>query len=161
MTTVLLITGALLMCAATVLAFRPVIPAAVVAYAGMMLMRWSGYAVVSDQTTVFWGAAALIVLVIASLSPAGRRRPYTSAAYIAAGTLAGTVVGLIASRTAMIAGACVGAFLGELAYSRTPAGRTDTTPMIRTLCADGLPAVVTFCITGLTLWSMTAAYTGQ
>lgn len=156
MATTLLVIGVLLMCAATVLAFRPIVPAAVIAYVALMFMKWSGHITVGVPTLVFWGIAALLVLMIASTSTAKRPGSYTPTLYIAGATLAGTVTGLIISHAAMVAGACLGAIIGAIAYSRTPAGRQSSPGLPKLLGAEGLPAVVTFGITGEALSALVA-----
>ncbi len=159
MSTTLLVIGILFMCGATVVAFRPIVPSSVIAYVGLMLMKWSGYISIGANQLTFLGIATLLVLMIASL---GNQRQhscnYGANGYTAGGALAGTVLGLVISPSMILVGSCVGAILGVAAYSRTPVGRTDGTPILRRLSGDGLPAIVTFYIIGVALSLLITAH---
>lgn len=104
------------------------------------------------STILFWGAAAAIAFGINKLLPPAISQSRTGLAYIAAASLAGTFVGLIISQAAMIIGAVAGAFIGALAFSRTPAGTAIRSPFgkfVNYICAKAMPAVITCCICGI------------
>lgn len=159
--TILTIAGALALTAAVVLMFRPWPWAALVAYAGLWLMVWSGHIVLSPAQLVFWGVAAALVAGINFLLPAEVVASRRGVAYIAGAALAGTLVGMLASGAGMIVGSVVGAACGALAYSRTPSGRDivfPSRPWLNYLAAKGLPAVVTCCIIGIVVALLASQY---
>ncbi|MDE6396676.1 MAG: hypothetical protein K2K84_05345, partial [Muribaculaceae bacterium] len=62
-------------------------------------------------------------------------------------------------KASLIGGACLGAFLGALAFSRTAAGRPMHFPsskFFNYLGAKGIPPVVTLSMVGLTLAALIA-----
>lgn len=153
-----LTTGLGLLAAALFLMVRPYLPAALVAYAGMWLMKLSGAIVPTERTLASWGMAVAVVVIIDSLQPRSLARCANGMAYIGGGAVVGMAVGMTTlAYLWMAVGAAVGALAGGFAYSRTPAGRPLAFPSARFfhyLCAKGLPAVVTATIIGiaLTLW---------
>lgn len=152
MASALLIICILLAATALALIFRPYVPAAAVAYASLIAGRYSGYVAVSDKTLIFWGAAMLLVLAITTLLPRTLVQTSRGMGYIAGATLAGGCLGLALSPTAITVAAAIGAFLGALAYSRTPAGlplRFPSSDFLHYLCAKGLPAIVAVSIVGV------------
>lgn len=138
--------------AALALAFRPYVPAAVVAFVSLMLGRWSGYAAVSVRETTFWAVATILVAGISALLPKALVQTSRGQGYIAGGALAGAAAGMLLSSGAMIAASAAGAAFGAIAYARTPAGRPLDFPsqnFLQYLCAKGLPAVVAVSVIGL------------
>lgn len=161
MTTTFIILGALLLSAAVVLTFRPLMPASLAAYASMWMFQWSGVLAFPASTMLFWGLATLIVLGLDRLLPAAITRGVDGRGYICGGALAGMVVGMLMSSAGIILGAVIGAFLGAMAYSRTPLGKALPFPsadFLRFLCARGLPAVVAVSMVGLALCGLLAIY---
>ena len=137
---------------ALALTFRPYVPAAVIAYLSLLAGRWSGDIPVTDRELLFWAAVTVLVSAISALLPKEVSQTSRGMGYIAGGTLAGAAVGLLLSQGGMIAAAAAGAFLGALAYSRTPAGKPLSFPsqrFLQYLCAKGLPAIVAIAITGI------------
>lgn len=154
MTLTLLIIAALLLAAAIAMTFLPSRWSAPVAWAGMVLTILSGHIMLSTSQIVFWGIAAAIVLALNFLLPPDISRSRVGINYIAAGTIIGTLLGILASGPAMIVGSLIGAAAGAIAYSRTPRGRNlgfPSRPFFNYLAAKGLPAVITICIIGITL----------
>lgn len=160
--TLLAVTPIVILCAATLLAgvaavlgFVPRLPAAVCAYMSMLAASASGVADFSGAQLGFWAAATAIVVIIWIV-----RRPLTMAderhiqAYIAGGSLAGGIVGLaISTVAAVIISAAAGAFLGMIAFTRTPRGRAAAGHFqaVDTYAAVGLPAIVNYTIIMLIL----------
>ena len=154
MLTTLTIFSALITLGALVLAFIPRSYAPATCWAGMLLMHFSGNAVVSTGVLAWWGTAALIVLGIGYLSPSGLPFPRAANFYTTGGAVAGALVGLLAASYGLIIGAVVGAVLGAMAYMRTPQGRRAAGGggMLGSILAVcGLPSVVTVSIAGYTL----------
>ncbi len=161
MTTTFIIVGALLLSAAVVLQFRPLMPASLAAYASLWMFQWSGVLAFPSSTMLFWGLATLLVLGLDRLLPAAITRGVDGRGYICGGALAGMVVGMLISPTGIILGAAIGAFLGAMAYSRTPVGKALPFPsagFLRFLCARGLPAVVTVSMVGVVLCDLLVIY---
>ncbi len=157
----LTILGTLAMCAAIALAFRPWLSGCKFAYAGMWLMDWAGIVEFDYSTLFFWGGACAIALVLDILLPKEISRGNIGRGYIVGGTLAGMVVGMLLSSAGIILGGAFGAFLGGLAFSRTPKGKSLKFPsqaFTRFISAVGLPALVTMSMIGLVLWQLLQRY---
>ncbi len=153
--------GTLVMCAAIVLAFRPWLSGCKFAYAGMWLMDWGGLVEFNYNTLIFWGGACAIALALDILLPKEISRGNIGRGYIVGGTLAGMAVGMLLSSTGIILGGAFGAFLGGLAFSRTPKGKPLQFPskaFVRFVSAIGLPAIVTMSMIGLVLWQLLQQY---
>lgn len=149
------VVGMLLLIAGVTLCFLSNPYAVAAAYTGMLAVGLT--AVHSSATSlIFWGVAAVIVLVIQYLLPRNVARSRLGIGYIAGAALAGAFVGMVMSHGWMIVGAAVGAILGGIAFSRTPDGAGMEFPsskFLNYLCAKGLPAVVVMSIAGTTvLW---------
>lgn len=146
-----LISGALLMSAAIVMAFRTSSGGAVAAYAGAWAMRASGYAPIDSTLLLFWAIAVMIVVCIdmTRRSPVGapRRARY----FIVGGAIVGTVTaGLTFHQAGAIIGAATGAILGAAAY-RGLSRQADLRRLGRWTVAIGLPAVVTMALVAISL----------
>lgn len=124
------------------------------------LAAWCAYAflilssakVPTWQSVAFWGAAAAIAFSINMLLPQHISRARIGLGYIAGASLAGTFAGILLSQAGMILGAAAGAFIGALAFSRTPQGaeiRYPFSKFINYVCAKSMPTVITACICGL------------
>ncbi len=142
--------------------------AALTALAGMFradkrtpLAAWCAYAflmlssakVPTWQSVTFWGAAAAIAYAINLLLPQHISRSRIGLGYIAGASLSGTFAGILLSQAGMIIGSAAGAFIGALAFSRTPRGKEIRYPFpkfINYVCAKSMPTVITACICGLT-----------
>ena len=138
-----LISGALLMSAAIVMAFRTSSGGAVAAYAGAWAMRASGYAPIDSTLLLFWAIAVMIVVCIdmTRRSPVGAPRR----------AIVGTVTaGLTFHQAGAILGAATGAILGAAAY-RGLSRQADLRRLGRWTVAIGLPAVVTMALVAISL----------
>lgn len=131
------------------------VSAALIAYGALICAHCSGAPAVGTRQLVFWGIATAIVLALRYLqgSDAGTRR--AARAYTAGGASVGAFLGVIFSPTsgAVILGSAIGAFLGAMAYMRTPGGprlAPASRPFFDFLCAKGLPAVVGTSIVAIT-----------
>lgn len=131
--------------AGIVLAFFPRIPAALLSFAAMLVAALSGMVAFDSSQLWFWGTAAVIAGGISWLVPAlpdVQGRCYTVGA-----ALVGALVGLLGGTPAwVIIASAAGAFLGFLAYSRTPRGTAAgvSAGQVERLAALALPAVVNF-----------------
>lgn len=155
MATFCIILGSLLMCGAIAMVFRPVFSGSLTAYLGLWAFHFSGYIPVTMRELLFWGVTTLMVIGLDVLLPRESTRTLQGRGYVGGGTVAGMVVGMLLSSAGIILGAAVGAFLGAMAYSRTPAGRSLQFPsavFMRFLCSRGLPAVVAISQVGLVLY---------
>lgn len=138
--------AAILAGAALVLAFFRKAPAVALAFVAMIVAA-AGPFVFSAATLWFWGAATALALAIQYLAPI--HVPARLRAYTVGAALTGAVVGLaFGSTAAVIIGACVGAFLGFIAFRRTPEGRElpSRSAAVQVLAPCALPAVVNFSI---------------
>ena len=142
----LLIAGALCLIAALVLVLRPRWVAAVPAFIGLLLMHWSYYIAVPMVTFIFWGVATLITVALFYLSPSGEPDGNRSSnLYVGFTAMAGGMLGILLAPRLMVLGVVLGAAFGQLAYSRTPAGKwmlSPSTLFVRYFAAKCLPVIV-------------------
>ena len=127
--TILLIAGASCLVIALLLVLRPRWVAAVPAYAGLVLMHLSYYIAVPMLTFIFWGIATAITVGLFYLQPSGEPDGHRSSnLYVGFTAMAGGMLGILLAPRIMVLGVILGAAMGQLAYSRTPAGRWMLTP---------------------------------
>ena len=147
---ILLVAGALCLVAAALLVLRPRWVAAVPAFIGLLLMHWSYYIDVKTITFIFWGVATLITVGLFYLSPSGEPDGNNSSnLYIGLSAMAGGMLGIMLAPRLMVLGVVLGAAMGQLAYSCTPAGKWMLTPSSqfwRYFAAKCLPAIVAISI---------------
>ncbi len=150
MQTILLVAGVLCMIIALGLVLRPKWVAAVPAFVGLALMHWSYYIAVPTVTFVFWGIATLLTTGLFYLSPIGEPDGHRSSnLYIGFTAMAGGMLGIMLAPRILVLGVILGAAMGQLAYSRTPAGKWMLTPSSqfwRYFAAKCLPAIVAISI---------------
>lgn len=146
MQTILLVAGIACLVAALLLVLRPRWVAAVPAFAGLVLMHWSYAIDVKPMTFVFWGIATLITVGLFYLSPKGEPDGHRSSnLYVGLTAMAGGMLGILLAPRIMVLGVILGTAMGQLAYSRTPAGKWmlfPSTQFWRYFAAKGLPAIV-------------------
>lgn len=144
--TILLVAGAICLIAALLLVLWPRWVAAVPAFVGLLLMHLSYYIAVPTMTFVFWGTATLLTMGIYYLSPSGEPDGNSSSnLYVGFTAMAGGMLGIMLAPRIMVLGVVLGAAMGQLAYSRTPAGKWMLSPSIqfwRYFAAKCLPAIV-------------------
>lgn len=148
--TILLIAGAVCLVAALVLVLWPRWVAAVPAFAGLVLLHLSYTIAVPTITFVFWGIATLITTGLYYLSPSGEPDGNSSSNfYVGFTAMAGGMLGIMLAPRVMVLGVILGAMMGQLAYSRTPAGKWMLSPSMlfwRYFAAKCLPAIVAVAI---------------
>ena len=146
MQTILMIVGVILLVVALALVLRPKWVAAVPAYAGLWLLHWSYYIDVPVTTFVFWGIATLITIGLFYLSPSGEPDGNSSSnLFVGLTAMAGGMLGILLAPRILVLGVVLGAAVGQLSYSRTPAGRWMMNPSSlfwRYFAAKCLPAIV-------------------
>jgi hypothetical protein len=144
--TILLVAGLICLIAALVLVLRPRWVAAVPAFIGLLMLHWSYYIAVPTMTFAFWGLATLICVGLFYLSPSGEPDGNRSSnLYIGFTAMAGGMLGIMLAPRFMVLGVILGTAMGQLAYSRTPAGKWMLTPSSqfwRYFAAKCLPAIV-------------------
>ncbi len=144
--TILLIAGVMCLIIALLLVLRPMWVAAVPAFAGLLLLHLSYYIAVPMGTFIFWGIATFITVALFYLSPSGEPDGNKSSnLYVGFTAMAGGMLGILLAPRLMVLGVVLGAAMGQLAYSRTPAGRwmlTPSTMFWRYFAAKCLPAIV-------------------
>lgn len=150
MQTILLIAGVACLIAALALVFWPRWVASVPAFVGLVLMHLSYYIAVPTLTFVFWGIATAITIGLFYLSPSGEPDGNrASNLYVGFTAMAGGMLGILLAPRVMVLGVVLGAALGQLAYSRTPAGKWMLNPSTlfwRYFAAKCLPAIVAIAI---------------
>ena len=148
--TILLIAGAACLVVALLLVLRPRWVAAVPAFAGLALMHWSYTIDVKTMTFIFWGIATLITVGFYYLLPKGEPDGHQSSnLYVGFTAMAGGMLGILLAPRIMVLGVILGAAMGQLAYSRTPAGNWmlfPSTQFWRYFAAKCLPAIVAISI---------------
>lgn len=151
MTLFCIITASILILAAIWLMMRRQLWAPAVAWASLAILLLTSAKVPTLSTVGFWAAAAAIATAINFMLPRSVTDSRIGQGYIAGATIAGMLVGMVISPAAMIVGAIAGAFIGALAFSRTPAGANIREPFskfINYVCAKGMSAVIAACICG-------------
>lgn len=143
---ILFIAGVACLIAALALVLKPKWVAAVPAFIGLVLMHYSYYIDVKTATLIFWGIATLITVGLFYLSPSGEPDGHSSSnLYVGLTAMAGGMLGILTAPRVMVLGVVLGAALGQLAYSRTPAGKWMLSPSMlfwRYFAAKCLPAIV-------------------
>ncbi len=145
---ILLVLGIASLVVAGVLLFRPWrwLVAAIPAFVGMVLLHMSYFIAVKSGTFVFWGICTALVTGLAYMSPRGEPDGQrASNLYIGVSAIAGCLLGMIVGPRILVLGVVLGAFVGQLAYSRTPAGRwmrQPATTFLQYFAAKCLPAIV-------------------
>ena len=148
--TILLIAGVACLVVALLLVLRPRWVAAVPAFAGLALLHWSYTIDVKTMTFIFWGIATLITVGLFYLLPKGEPDGHQSSnLYVGFTAMAGGMLGILLAPRIMVLGVILGAAMGQLAYSRTPAGNWmlfPSTQFWRYFAAKCLPAIVAISI---------------
>lgn len=156
---ILLIAGIICLAAALALVLWPRWVASVPAFAGMLLLHCSYYIDVPTQYLVFWGVAALITACLYYLTPSGEPDGHrASNLYVGLTAIAGGMLGILLNTPSlMVLGVIVGAAVGQLAYSRTPAGKwmlKPSTLFVRYFAAKCLPVIVAVAIVCIAVMGM-------
>ncbi|MBR1803719.1 MAG: hypothetical protein IJ775_02280 [Muribaculaceae bacterium] len=153
---ILLVLGILALAAAVALLFYPRwVTAAVPAFAGLLLLHWSYFISVPLSTFLFWGVATVIVWGIVRMLPQGEiDGNRASNLFISTSAIAGGLLGMVVDARILVLGVILGTFVGELAYSRTPAGKwlgVASSTFLQYFCAKCLPVVVAVSIIGIAI----------
>ena len=153
----LLVLGLAALTAALVLLYLPRrVAAAVPAYAGMLLLHWSYFIQANTGWMLFWGAATVMVAALVYMQPPGEIDGHrASNLYVASSAIAGALLGMIVDPRIMVLGIIIGAFVGQMAYSRTPDGRwmaeSGGKTMLHYYAAKCLPVVIATAIIGISV----------
>lgn len=158
MNTFLIIIACLALAASIVGIFASARWAAPAAFAGLALAGLSEYVDFRAGTYIFWFIATMIVVAISFMLPVQVVKSRVGTGYLAGAALAGTLTGLCIGHAGVIIGAVAGAFLGALAWSRTPSGRNvglTSRKGVNYLCAKAFPIVITVCMVGTVIAALT------
>lgn len=153
MDTLCLILGIILLIGAIVMAYRPWVPSVILSYVAMWVLNYGKHIYIGNNTLLFWGIATMLVLLI-RMGQTQDKPDTKGIGYITTGTLVGCIVGMLMSDTGIILGSVIGAFMGLLAFCRTPNGKELHFPSkewIMQLASKGLPIIVSMCIIGTIL----------
>lgn len=154
--TLLIITLSItLIIGAIIVAFRPIIPSALLSYAAMWLLDTTNIISISNHNLLFWGIATIIILII-NMSQTQKIK-YNGLFFIVIGTLMGSCIGMVLSPSAIIIGAALGAIFGLISYYQTPNGRTtklSPSIFIMQLASMGLPTIVSMSIIAFILFQV-------
>lgn len=157
MEVICLVAGVICVLLSVWLMLRPVIPAAVIAYAALFLLHKSVYISVSEKSFIYWGIATLIIMTIERMSPRKQvKKVDVMNAYIMIGAMAGMILGMAMNVSLIVLGVIVGAVLGLLAYVNTPKGKVQRFSLsifIHYFCEKGLPIMIAMSILGVALES--------
>ena len=122
--TILFYAGIICLITALVLVLWPRWVAAVPAYAGLLLLHLSYRIAVPTSTFIFWGIATLLIVGLFYLLPSGEPDGHRSSnLYVGLTAMAGGMLGIMLAPRLMVLGVILGSIMGQLAYSRTPAGK--------------------------------------
>lgn len=148
---IMLIAALACMAAALVLTLRPWWVAAVPAFAAMLLLHLAHLVIEPTWKLVVWGFAALVCVALRQAQPSGEPDGRnTGNLYVGLGCLAGALAGLAAGVNFILLGTLLGAFVGMMAFSRTPHGswlRATSGTFVQYFAAKCLPAIVAVAIT--------------
>ncbi|WP_308757477.1 DUF456 domain-containing protein [uncultured Bacteroides sp.] len=117
----LIILGALCLITGLAGCFLPAIPGPPVAYAGLLLLHFTGQAQFSTTQLLLWLLAVVIVQVLDYFVPMLGSKYSGGTRWGTRGCLAGTVIGLFFMPWGIILGPFLGAFAGELLGGREAA----------------------------------------
>lgn len=137
----------ILIIGAIIVAFRPIIPSALLSYAAMWLLDTTDIISISSHSLLFWGAATIIILIINMSQP--QKTKNNGLFYIVIGSLTGGCIGMVLSQSIIVIGAALGATFGLISYYQTPKGRTtklSPSIFIMQLASMGLPTIVSMSI---------------
>lgn len=147
----LLVAAAIFLVAALVLTLWPRAAAAVPAFVAMVLLHLGHLVIEPAWRLVIWGLAMVVCVCLRRMQPKGEPDGrLTGNLYVALAALAGALAGMAAGVNFILLGTILGAFMGMMAYSRTPHGswlKTRGGTMVQYFCAKGLPAIVAVAIT--------------
>ncbi|MCM1021615.1 MAG: hypothetical protein NC343_05460 [Muribaculum sp.] len=150
---ILFIIAIIMAVASLLLSCRPYVPAYIVAYASLWVLRWSDMAHPGNWLLASWGIVVAIMLAIELAQPKALTKATNGLVYMSVGALAGTMVGLCAATYLwMVVGAAVGTLFGTLVYMRTPAGEAlgfASPQFFRYVPAKFFPTVITYCLLGI------------
>lgn len=156
--TILFVMGLIGLAIALALVLWPKWNAAVPAFVGLLLLHFSYHIAVPWMTFVFWGIATLLTVGLFYLSPKGEPDGHRSSnLYIGFTAMAGGLLGILLAPRVMVLGVVLGAAMGQLAYSRTPAGKWMLEPSSqfwRYFAAKSLPAIVAVSIVCIAIMGM-------
>ena len=155
-----LIIGIVLMVGAVFFTFRPIIPSVLLSYAAMWVLSSNNHIFISSHNLLFWDIATMFVLLITMAQSPSNHNTH-ELGYIGVGTLSGSLVGMVVSHAGIIIGAAIGAFMGLLAFCRTPNGKNISFPsrvFISQLASKGLPTIVTMSIFATILEKLLTSY---
>lgn len=132
--------------AAVAAIYLPRIPllAPTAAFAALLTAHFAA-GIPDSSTLAFWGVAEVIALGLGFLNG---RRSGRGNAYVATGTIAGTLLGFLLAPTsaALICGGAAGALLAAIAYVRTPGAQRigiASRAFVDFVAARALPAIIT------------------
>lgn len=155
MDTFLLVMGIVLLAASLISIMRQPHLSALSAYSALVALHFSTRICLPVSTFAFWGIASLIAFAIVRLLPKGEPGGSRQGNfYLAAGALAGLLVGMSVDARVMILCAIIGTLFGELAYSRTPKGcwiKFPSSDFIHYFCAKGMNIIVTVAMMGIAI----------
>lgn len=100
----------------------PGIPGVPIAYAGMLLAHFSGYAHFSVACLVGWGAATIALTVLDFIVPAWGTRKFGGTRW----GVWGSVIGLLAGMFLGLPGIVLGPFLGAFVFEAVHGAETGT-----------------------------------
>lgn len=110
----LLILGALAVLTGIVGSVLPLLPGPPIAWAGLLLLHFSGYAQFSTRMLVITAAITLIIAVLDYFLPILATKKYGGTKAGERGATVGTIAGIFFGPPGLILGPFVGAFLGEM-----------------------------------------------
>lgn len=136
--------------------FVPRIPAALIALGGMVCAHFTAAHYPDTAMLIYWGVSTLIILGLRLLQPKALTALSVGLPYVAGGAIIGTVLGFLVkpSPALIILGSAIGAFLGTVAFMRTPKGlkmSPASKEFVDYLAAKGLPVVVASSMSAITI----------
>lgn len=118
---VLLILGCLLLLVGLAGAIVPVLPGPPLSYAGLLMLRWSGYADFSSDFLWLWAGITAVVTLVDYLLPVWMTRRFGGSRAASVGATLGVVAGLfLFPPLGIIVFPFLGAYIGQLTDETTP-----------------------------------------
>lgn len=148
---------------AIVACFVPRVSASLIAYGALICSHFAHVAYATDSVLLYWGIVTAIVVGLRFIQKPGLSCTRAGIGYISCGAIVGAVLGFVIRPAAalIIIGAFAGAFLGSVAYVRTPSGRRESeisNGFVNYTAAKGLPIVVAVSMAVITAAAIVLPY---
>ncbi|MDE5858514.1 MAG: DUF456 domain-containing protein [Muribaculaceae bacterium] len=150
--TILIVIAVILLSLAAITSFKPAMPPALFAYAGLWILDFSGLIVPDRGLMIFWGIVTFLAVIIGVTVPMKRDKLSRGYTWIGIGSLLGMVAGLyVYPGAGIIVGTFVGALIGYMIFRRTIRKYRIKRRFFALFFNLATPAIISNCIVGVAL----------